>query len=236
VHVQDSSSADSLREQWFLGYDTRVPFGSVSIAGGTSRVTQEGVADQKGRYARLSLWHPFTSGSSLQAWFAAQYWDTGSQLVGGVTSATQPTGAPSSTPATVVGLTTDTYYSRRGDIVYENRGGRSVFALRGYANHVDYQQQPLDYDEHGGRVEFSWLYPQTRILTYAEYLKRTFVEFFQEDRARNFGVAVTYILNQNLNMVFEGARLEQSSTAPLNNYVDRRALVRLVYSSGSITR
>lgn len=245
VNFPDGSSEDFLRENWFLGYDTRASFGTVAIAGGTSRVTRKGAEEQKGRYARLSLWHPITSTSSLQAAFAAQYWDTGSQLVGGVTSATQPTGGapsrppstPSSTltPTTIGGLTTDTYYSERGDITYENRGGRFVFVLRGYANRVDYTQQPLDNDERGGRIEFTWLYSQARILTYAEYLKRAYRDFFQEDKARNIGVAMTYSLNRNLNMVVEGARLEQISTAAPNNYVDRRALLRLIYSSSSIT-
>jgi hypothetical protein len=234
VNFQDPSSfSNFLREQWFLGYETRLSLGSVGVEAGTARVTRDGAKELKGRLARLTLSHQLTSESSLQASLASQYSDTGSDLLGGL-NATQSTGA-FSTPSTLV-VTEDVYYSKRGSLAYVNRSGSFAFALRGYARRDDYQQlNNLDFDERGGRIECGWLDPGgARIGAYTEYLRRTFLNLDQVDTTRNIGITVNYSLTRNVNISVEGTRLEQSSTLSSNNFVDLRVMLLLAYSSAPL--
>jgi len=60
------------------------------------------------------------------------------------------------------------------------------------------------------------------------------LNFDQRDTNRNSGVGVTYKVTRNVSMTVEGARFEQSSTGPLNNFVDRHVMLFLAYSSGPL--
>lgn len=235
VDFQDPSTFNNfLREEWFLGFVTGLPLGSVGMEVGTSRLTPDGGKELKGRLARFTLSRQLTSESSLQASLARQYSDTGSDLLGGVTSVTQATGA---SPSTIV-FTEDAYYSKRGDLAYVNRSGRFGYALRGHVRNDEHQQQlNLNFDERGARIECAWLYSGgPRIGLYTEYLGRTFSNLDQRDTAHTSGVGVTYRLTRNVNIVVEGARFEQTSTAASfkNNFVDRRVTLVLAYSSGQL--
>ena len=235
VDFQDPSSfTNFLREEWFLAYVTRLPLGSMGIDAGTSRLTPDGGKELKGRLARFTLSRQLTSESSLQGSLARQYSDTGSDLLGGVTSVTQATGA---SPSTIV-LTEDAYYSKRGDLAFVNRGGRFGYAVRGHVRNDEHQQQlNLNFDERGARIECTWLYSGgPRIGLYTEYLGRTFSNLDQRDTAHTSGVGLTYRLTSNLNIIVDGARFEQSSTAASfkNNFVDRRVTLILAYSSGQL--
>jgi hypothetical protein len=133
------------------------------------------------------------------------------------------------------------YYSKRGSLAYVNRSGSFAFALRGYARRDDYQQlNNLDFHERGGRIECGWLESGgARIAAYADYLRRNFLILDQVDTARTSGVAMTYSLTRNVSVTLEGARFGQSSTgqsstASLNNFVDRRVMLVLAYSSGPL--
>ena len=233
VNFQDPSSFNNfLREEWFFGYESRLSLGSVAVEAGTSHITREGAKELNGRLVRLTLSRQLTSDSSVQASLARQYSDTGSDLL--AVGATQLTSVSFSTPSTVV--TEDVYYSKYGDLAYVNRAGPIGFALRGYTRSIDYEQlNDLDFDELGGRIEATWIYSGgVRIGSYTEYLRRTFLNHDQRDTTRNSGVGVTYSLNRNVNITVQGARLEQSSNVPSNNFVDRRVMVVLAYSSGPL--
>lgn len=235
VNYQDPSAFNNfLLEAWFLRYETRPSPNGMTIDFGTSRVTREGAEALNGRLARLTLLRQLTSESSLQVSFAEEYSDTGSDLLGTVTIPTQPTGGVPSTPATIVAQG-DAYYSKRGDLAYVNQGGHFGIDLRGYARSIDYQTLNQDFDEHGGRFECSYLFSgETRLRAYTEYVRRTFLDFYQRDTLRNSAVGVTYRLTRNVNITAEAGLFEESSTLPSNNFVDRRVMLLLAYSSGPL--
>jgi hypothetical protein len=133
-------------------------------------------------------------------------------------------------------VTSDTYYSKSGDLIYTNQDGIFGYNLRGYARRIGYQQQlTRNYDEHGGRFSLTWLFSgETQIRAYTEYLKRIFRNFDQQDTERTSGVGVTYRLTRNVNLTVEGARFERASTALLSNFVDWRAMLLLGYSTGPL--
>jgi hypothetical protein len=233
VNYQDPSTyANFLLETWYLRYEMRPSPSGMTVEVGTNRIMQEGQQELQDRYGRLTLLHQLTRESSLSASFESGYGDSGSGLLArGITGPTPPlTGSTTPSTAAVV----NPYYAKQGELAF-NRSGPLQFFARGYARSIDYLQSNQSNHEYGGRFEFTWLYSGAAgIRAYTDYLKRTFVDFFQEDKYRNSVVAVTFRLNRNVYVTVEGGRLEQSSTAPTNNFVDRRAMLTLSYSTGSL--
>jgi hypothetical protein len=236
VDFRDPISFTNYRQQdAFLRYETHSSFNTFTIDAGASRVTPDGAKELTGPLARLKLWRQLTSESSLWMALESLYSNTGNDLLtAAVTTPTQPVGS-GPVPSTIV-ITNDVYYSKRGDIAYENQGGHLGFALRGHARSVDFQEQNQnDFDEYGGRIEGTWIFTgEARIRAYTDYLRRTFLNTDQIDTARRSSVALIYGLTRNVNFAVEGARLDQSSTLPSNNFVDRRVVMYLTYSSAPL--
>ena len=233
VNYQDPSLyTNFLLEIWYLRYEMRPSPSGIAVEVGTNRIIQEGQQDLQGRYGRLILLHQLTRESLLSASFESGYGDAGAGLLGRGTGLTPPLTTTPSTPATAA--IANPFYSKRGELTFD-RSGPFRLVARGYARSLDYLQSDQSNREHGGRFECTWLYSDAaRIVAYADYLKRTFVDFFEEDTLRTGSVAVMFRLNRNVFVTVEGARYEQSSTVPLNNFVDRRAMLTFGYSTGSL--
>jgi hypothetical protein len=65
-------------------------------------------------------------------------------------------------------------------------------------------------------------------------VKRTFLDFFQEDRSRVVGVVVSYRVNRYMGISVEGARFDGSSTNSQNTFVDRHVSLALSFSTGPL--
>jgi hypothetical protein len=234
VNYQDPGSyTNFLLELWYLRYEMRPSPSGVAVEVGANRIMQEGQQDLQGRYGRLTLLHQLTRESSLSAWFESGYGDAGSGLLGRVTGTgtVPPLTATGSTPIAAV---PNPFYSKRGELAFNSSGPFQILA-RGYARSIDYLQSDQSNHEHGGRIECTWVYSDAaRVRAYTDYLKRTFVDFFEEDTLRTSAVAVMFSLNRNVYVTVEGSRFEGSSTVPLNNFVDRRAMLTFGYSTGSL--
>jgi hypothetical protein len=234
VNFQDSSFfSNYLLQQWFLRYELRPSPSGIAVEAGITRLTLGGQEQPIGRYGRLTLLHQLNSESSLRASLESRYADASGDMLGGVTSATQPVVGTSSPP--LASAITDVYYSKRGELAFDHRGSGFQFAARGYARSVVYQQSNQSFDESDGYIECTWFYsPTARIRAYADYLKRAFLDFVEQDRLRTGSVSITFRLNPNVNLTVEGARIETSSTVPVNNFVDRRAVLSLSFSTGAL--
>ena len=238
INLDPSPFGETRLEQRFLRFETRPSLGMLTIDVGTNSFAQEGGANGSGRLVRLVFLRPLTSESSLRVSFDSQYFVTSTELLAGVTSPAPPTAGAPSAPSTIV-ATRDTYYSRGGDISYENHSRRFVFALVGSARSIDYQN-PLtpDFEESRGRIECTWLSSDTaRVRARTEYLRRTFQQDpFRQDHQLYAGVGVIYNLTQNVNISVDAERIAQSSSAPQFDFVDRRAILSLAYNSSSLRR
>jgi hypothetical protein len=245
VYFQEPAQyAKVSREELFIRYDTRFSsVNSMTIDLGATRITPEGAKDQTGGLARLSVTRQITPGSALAASLAEEYSETSSDLLKGVTGTTGPTGAGSA-PATDV-VTSDTYYSKRGDLTYNNQDGFFGYSVRGYARRVDFQQLPQDSEERGGRFTLTWLFSgETQIRAYTDYVKRVLQNSVngsggggpfpvnETDRERTTSVGVNHRLTRNVNASVEGVRIGRASTAPSNTFVDWRVILFLGYSTG----
>jgi len=221
------------REDWFIRYDSRFSYDSVTIDLGASRLTQDGAESPSSRLARFSAAHFFTSRSVLNASFAREYSEASADLLRGATGTAAPTDAEPPPAADV--FTSDGHYLKSGELTYRNQDGIFGYNLRGYARRIDYLQLPRDYDEQGGAFGFSWLSSgQSRIRAYTNYLKRNFREVDRQDTERTTGVGVTSRLTPNMNLTIEGTRIERASTSTLDNFVDWRVMLLLGYSTGPL--
>jgi hypothetical protein len=166
--------------------------------------------------------------------FESAYGDAGSGLIGrGPGVIPPPLTSTSTTPGTAA--VANPYYNKRGELALTSSGLFFQFSARGYVRSIEYQQSDQSNHEHYGQIQFAWIYSEAaRINVYTDYLKRTFVDLVEEDTLRTSSVAFTSKLNRNIYIRLEGARYEESSNVPLNNFVDRRVMVILSYSTGSI--
>jgi len=198
----------------------------VTIDVGTTRLVPEGGEELNGRIARLSAARQLTSESALRVSLAYEISETYRDLLGGLAGPT----VQGNSAATL-----DLYRSQRGEVSYAIQDGRFGYTLQGYARRVDYEQlDDLDYEEKGGRLAWTWLYSgDTRFHANADYLTRTFLSLERTDVERNIGVGVTYRLTRNVSVVAEGVRTESESTA-LGNFVNRRGMLLLGYSTGPL--
>src|SRR5207249_4965299 len=131
--------------------------------------------------------------------------------------------------------TTDIYRSQRGELTYVMRSGRIESSLQGYARRVDYVTLNQDYNEAGGRLALSWIPSDTlRIYADANFGRRTFPSLNERDTDRIGTLGVTYRLTPGLFVSAEGGRVERESNIPLQNFLDRRFLLVLGYSTGPL--
>lgn len=234
VYFQDPEAFSNYSlDAWFLGYEYRPSTSGFRMEGGTVRLQQERLeSPPPGFYGRISAVYQITPESGLSASAENTYSDTAIDLLGGVTSATQAPSAPGRiTPGSAV---TGPYHGRRADLNLDHRGPRFQVTARGYARSVDYLQSNESYVEQDGRVEVFWFPGVTRVRFYAEYLRRDFVDFFQQDRLRASSVTVTYRASRVMNVSVEAGRFASFSTLSQNNFVDYRLSLTLGFSTGPL--
>ncbi len=248
-----------LRQDQFLRYETRSPFNSLSLEGGTTHIQRYGGDQTNGRLARVTALHALTSETAVQLNLSDQISDTATDLIRGVAQATStltpatPFESAAAVPLAGSNVTTgDVYRSQRGELIYVARGSRIEYNLQGYTRRVDFATLEQDYREVGGNVSLTWTQTDTvRVYAYADYLKRTFPSlartvpdpilgpnFDERDTYRTAALGVTYRPTRNLSVSAEGRRLERDSKlppdVPSQNFVDRRVMLLLGYSTGPL--
>jgi len=223
----------TFRTDLYARFETRPLPNSFALDVGTTRVSRTDADDLSGRLVQLTAARQFTPQSVLRISYLSRYSDTFSDMIQGLTNPTVP-----GETAQVLGvdvLSTDFYYSERGEIVYSSDDGRFIYGLRGYARQVDYQTLNLDFDELGTRVDWGWHYTgSTQIYATASYLKRNFRTFTQVDVDRNAALGARFAMNQNMSLSLEAARTEHETTSALGAFVNSRVMLVFGYSSGPL--
>jgi len=233
VNFQDSETFSNYSlDAWFLRYQLLPSPSGMTVEAGTARIQQERLeTPPPGRYGRFVLFYPITREATLSASLERQYSDAAIELLGGVTSAAQQPPAASKVSITAV---SGPFYGKRGDLGFDYGGARFQVIARGFVRSVDYLQSDQSYEERNTHLECNWFSGPARIRAYLDSVKRTFLDFFQEDRNRAAGVVFGYRVNRFMGLSVEGSRLDGSSTATQNNFVDRRVSFALSFSTGSL--
>jgi hypothetical protein len=232
-----------LRQDQFLLYKRVSVLNSLIIEGGTTHIRRYGGEETSGRLARVSALYGLTSGSAVRLLLSDQISDSATDLIRGLAYETTtkmmpviPTEAAAVAPLGGSNVaTTDIYRSQRGEVTYVMRSGRIESSLQGYARRVDYVTLNQDYNEAGGRLALSWIPSDTlRIYADANFGRRTFPSLDERDTDRIGTLGVTYRLTPGLFVSAEGGRVERESNIPLQNFLDRRFLLVLGYSTGPL--
>ena len=232
--LEDGSLIPStFRADLYARFETRLLPNSFALDVGRTRVSRPGADDLNGHLVQLTAAHQFTPQSVLRISYVSRYSDTFSDMIQGLTNPTVP-----GETAQVLGvdvLSSDFYYSERGEIVYSSDDGRFIYGLRGYARQVDYQALNLDFNELGTRIDWAWHYTgSTQIYATASYLKRDFQTFTQVDVDRNVALGARFAVNQNMSASVEAARTVHETTSALGGFVNSRVMLILGYSSGPL--
>jgi hypothetical protein len=228
-----STIPEATRTDLYARFETRPLPNTFALDVGTTRVSRAGADDLSGRLVQLTAARQFTPQSVLRISYLSRYSDTFSDMIQGLTNPTVP-----GETAQVIGvdvLTSDLYYSQRGEIVYSSDDGRVVYGLRGYARQVDYEALNLDFDELGARADWGWHYTgSTQVYAMASYLKRDFEAFPQVDVDRNATLGARFAVNQNVSLSVEAARTQHETTGALGSFLNSRVMLVLGYSSGPL--
>jgi len=212
------------RDDLFGRYESRTsPTDSLAFEIGTTRLDPEGAETQNGRRVRLALERRLTPESGLRLSYADVVSDTFTDLLARSATFLPPT------------VSSDVYRNQSGDFSFATQGARVGYSVQGFGRRIDFENVNQDYDEQGGRLGWTWqLSGDLRFQANTEYLKRTFLNFDRTDTERNHRLGATYLLTRNLSLVAEGEYTENTSSAPLASFVNRRVALHLAYRSGHL--
>jgi hypothetical protein len=237
VFDDDVANTNYKRTDSFLRYDVRPSRSHIIIDLGGTRIDREHGASADGSLVRLTLSRQVTSESSFSAAASREFSDAGLQLQSTITS---PTPNPMSNatpgepdlPLTQDSVTGDVYYAQRFDMSYVYLGGQWGCTVQGFARHYDYELTPQDRRETGGRLDISFASGAQLVpALFGELVKMRYLNTAREDENRSVGVRMSERISRSLTLSLEGRRNSRQSTDPNADYVDRRVLFGVVYSS-----
>jgi hypothetical protein len=236
------TSTGMSRNDFFFRYDFFLPHIRQTVDLGTTQLAQYGGKDYNGRLFRYFGQWARTSESTLRLFLADQISDTYSDMIQDYSLQDFALPTPLSlrseadaTPVTIIGFTTpDVYHNQRAELNYTSRTESFVYGLRGWLRRVDFANlDQNDYREKGGRLSASLLVSaDAQAYAFTQYANRTFVSFNEQDTDRDTVLGMIYKLGRTLSLTLELERLARNSDVLAQNYVDRRAMLILGYSTG----
>lgn len=230
----DTLNQDFDRTDAFVRYETRQARSLFGVDVGRTRIDRDGSEPLTGSLTRLTWTGQSTSESTLGLSLSGEYRDVGMGLLGFVTGPA-PVTPGASTPIVTDVVTSDVYYTREARLSYVRRGAHWSLNLLGVGRDIDFEMTPQDRRETGGRTELSYFYSGADTLSlYADYLKTKYEQTLREDEDSTVGLRFGHRIVRNVTLGLEGYRIERSSTDPAAEYVDKRAIVTIAYSTGLI--
>lgn len=230
----DVLNEDFRRDDAYARLSIRQARSEFTLDAGRTRLDRERSAELEGSLGRLSWRRELSTESSFGLSAATGYQDVGAELLGFLTGPTATVTATVPATGTDV-VTSDLYYSRQADIFYTRRGVRLGGTVRAVARELDFETDLQDREEAGGSVELGYVHSATVSATlFGDYLKIDYARFRREDEDIHYGARVAYLLARNVSVGLEGRRIERVSTEPASEFVDKRVLLTLLYSTAPL--
>lgn len=230
----DVVNNDYDRRDFFLRLENRRARLEFNADVGKTIIDPERGEEVDRKLLRLGVARQLTSESTAGITLAREYSTTGDDLLAGVAPLTTTAVAvpPASYPDVLIA---EPYYAERAEVFYRRGGSAlSVFG-RGLWREVDFDGASEDRKEAGARLEMGYNFTGTTSAgIYADYLQTRYVVTGREDDDTTYGVSLGYRLTRTLASSLSLVREERESTAPDREYVNRRALLTLYYSSRPI--
>lgn len=229
-------NGDFTQHDVFFQMDKRQAHARFLLDLGANRIERDQVTGESTRpLVRLMWTQQLASTSSAGVRLAAEYIDAGAALL---STATSPTPVPGPPPVSTVtgGLTSDFYYSKRAEVYYTRGDGNFVLNAAIFYRDLDYDIQPLDRNEAGGRLDLT--YNPSALLSTTLYGSYVSTEYLntppRDDRDNGAGLSFTYRLNPKLSATLDGSKSWRYSTDASQEYTDRRLLFSLIYASSPL--
>jgi hypothetical protein len=227
---------NSMRNDLFFRADMRQVHTQFLLDLGTTHIDRDRAGEAHGYIARLTWAQQLTTESAAGVLLASEFLDAGAALLA---TATNPvlatgTGTTSSLPASGE-VTNDLYYTKRAEAYYDHTGSSVVVNTRIFIRDIDYEIVPQDRQEAGGRMQIS--YNLSRLLAatlYGSYVDIRYQNIVREDRESDAGLRFLYRSSSNLSVALEGRKTWHYSTDALQEFIDRRVLLSLLYSTSPL--
>lgn len=221
---------------YFIRAEKRRAYTHFVLDLGSTRIERERTEATSGYLARLTWTQQIATGSSGGVRLASEYLDAGTVLLSTATSPTPAPGDPPASPETGE-ATNDLFYSKRTEVYYNRIGSSFDFNSSLSYNGIEYEiVRTQDRRESGVYLDLS--YRPFSLLTATLYTSHLDIQYQQSparnDRDNGAGLRLTYRLNTNLNAALDGRRTWRYSTDATREYIDRRLMFWLTYSSSSL--
>ena len=222
------------RQDYFIRVERREARARFLLDLGFTQIDRDHAGEANGPAVRLTWAEQLTSESSAGIQIASEYLDAGTALL---STATNLTPAPGPTPSSTTAgePTSDLFYMKRAEVFYALGGGNFGTNLRAYYRDIDYEIAPLDRKEGGGRLDITYN-PSSVLATtvYGSHLDVQYQSFSRDDRENEAGIRFLYRINSNVSATLDGRKTWRYSTDALQEYIDKRVLFSLRYSSSPL--
>lgn len=235
VDYETDTTPDYRQNNVFLQMSRQYPQSQLVVDGGKSKFVRDDGFESDGSLLRFEWRRTLSAQSGFGLMLAREFQDTGADLLGLVTAPGTPVGGTAPPAAASNILTGDVYYSRRADIFYNRQEGRVNWAARATGRELDFQTLAQDRREAGLNLTTTYSYSAVGAVSLlAQYLRTDFVDTNRDDEDTSMALRYTYRARRNLGMMIEGRRIERSSTVESSEYVDKRALFTIQYTTGPL--
>lgn len=239
TRYDDAALGRLTRHDVFVQADRRQVHARFLLDLGATRLEREQpgveIPDSTGHLARLSWTQQIASGTTTGVRLASEYLDAGTALLSTATSPAPPVGGTPA-PTSAGNLTVDYFYSKRAEVYYNRGDGNFGLNAAIYYRDLDYEVQPLDRKETGGRLDLT--YNPSGLLSTTVYVSHVNTQYLntppRDDRDNGAGLGFTYRLNPRLSATLDGSKSWHYSTSASQEYTDRRLLFSLIYASSPL--
>ena len=232
----EPTNEDFQRFDAFFRYQTRRAHAEVTLDGGVTEIDRDRSETLSGSLVRGIWRQDLTSVSTAGASASAGYQELGSELLRYVTP---PTTSIIVTPPPVPVIdviTNDIYYSRQADVFYTNRGSRVIWNIRLTTRDIDFES-PVneDREETGGSGDIIFYYSgATTIGLYGSRLDIDYMSSGRHDKEMQTWLRMGYRAQRHFTISLDVGRVQRDSTDPMREFVDDRAMLSFLWSTGPL--
>ena len=224
------------RRDAYLRIESQRVHTRITLDGGVTNISRDRSGDLDGALVRLRAEHDITAASFVSLSASSGYSDVGSELLRYVTPPTTPADRPAPPQSVTDIISNDLSYERVADVVYGYRGARLGASVRAEAREIEFETATTgDRDETGVLLNISYNLSATLAgVLYGRRHDIKYREIDRDDEEQDVGVRLTYRARRTLTLAAEARRMERTSTIPVNDFVDDRLYVSLIYSTGPL--
>lgn len=232
----EPTNEDFQRMDAFFRYQTRRAHAELTLDAGATEIDREQSETLRGSLARASWRQDLTSISTAGASMSVGYQELGSELLRYVTPPTTTVNVTPPPIPVIDVITNDIYYSRQADVFYTNRGSRVIWNARVTARDIDFESPANeDREEAGGSADIIYYYSgATTIGVYGSRVNIDYLISDRHDTETQTWLRIGYRAQRHFTISLDVGRVQRDSTDPMREFVDDRAMLSFLWSTGPL--